>query len=134
MQATTEFVWPTTLDLPGYHPVTRPHSKQVREAARLILESRKPVLYVGGGVIRAGASDRRNQVGAGQPRSSSATRKARSRAWRPTEIRFGWSNESPMAANLQFVLFGEGNVPWMVRELILKAEHDVTRQPRVIIG
>ncbi len=27
---------------------------------------------------------------------------------RPPEIHFGWSNESPLAANLQFVLFGEG--------------------------
>ncbi len=36
--------------------MTRPHGKQIREAARLILESRRPVLYVGGGVIRAGAS------------------------------------------------------------------------------
>ena len=42
--------------LPGYRPVTRPHAKQIREAARLILEARRPVLYVGGGVIRAGAS------------------------------------------------------------------------------
>jgi len=53
---------------------------------------------------------------------------------RPPEIHFGWSNESPLAANLQFVLFGEGNVPWMVRELILKAQPDPAKQPRVIIG
>ena len=56
LQATTTFDWPTELSLPGYRPVTRPHAKQIREAARLILESRRPVLYVGGGVIRAGAS------------------------------------------------------------------------------
>ena len=56
LQAFTEFNWPTSVDLPGYHPVTRPHAKQVREAARLIVESRQPVLYVGGGVIRANAS------------------------------------------------------------------------------
>ena len=56
LQGMTEFVWPTQIDLPGYHPVTRPHSKQVREAARMILDAKKPVLYVGGGVIRAGAS------------------------------------------------------------------------------
>jgi acetolactate synthase-1/2/3 large subunit len=37
--------------------VTRPHGKQVREAARLILESKRPVLYVGGGVIKARATD-----------------------------------------------------------------------------
>ena len=52
----TTFRWPTELNLPGYRPVTRPHSKQIREAARLILASRRPVLYVGGGVIRARAS------------------------------------------------------------------------------
>ncbi len=56
LQATTDFSWPVPFDLPGYHPVTRPHARQVREAARLISESRRPVLYVGGGVIKARAS------------------------------------------------------------------------------
>jgi len=56
LQAMTTYRWPTELSLPGYRPVTRPHAKQIREAARLILESRRPVLYVGGGVIRAKAS------------------------------------------------------------------------------
>ena len=56
LTAQTTFAWPTSLDLPGYRPTTRPHAKQVREAARLITESRRPVLYVGGGTIRAGAS------------------------------------------------------------------------------
>jgi acetolactate synthase I/II/III large subunit len=56
MQAMTDFNWPVPFDLPGYHPVTRPHARQVREAARLIAESRRPVLYVGGGVIKARAS------------------------------------------------------------------------------
>src|ERR1700712_2502413 len=55
-QAMTTFAWPTELSLPGYRPVTRPHTKQIREATRLILESRRPVLYVGGGVIRARAA------------------------------------------------------------------------------
>ncbi len=55
MQATTEFTWPVPFDLPGYHPVTRPHSRQVREAARMITEAKRPVLYVGGGVIKADA-------------------------------------------------------------------------------
>jgi acetolactate synthase I/II/III large subunit len=56
MQAMTEFAWPVPYDLPGYHPVTRPHARQVREAARLIVESKRPVLYVGGGVIKAHAA------------------------------------------------------------------------------
>jgi acetolactate synthase I/II/III large subunit len=55
MQAMTEFDWPREIDLPGYRPVGRPHGKQVREAARLIVDSRRPVLYVGGGVVRAQA-------------------------------------------------------------------------------
>ena len=56
LQASSSFVWPTQLDLPGYRPVTKPHGKQVREAARLIAESKRPVLYVGGGVLKAQAS------------------------------------------------------------------------------
>ena len=56
LQARTTFDWPPRFDLPGYHPVTRPHAKQIREAARLIAQSRQPVLYVGGGVIKADAS------------------------------------------------------------------------------
>jgi hypothetical protein len=53
---------------------------------------------------------------------------------RPPELHFGWSNESPLAANLNFLLFGEGNVPWMVRALLQKAEPDPDKRPRVIIG
>lgn len=57
-----------------------------------------------------------------------------SKVGKPPEIHFGWSAESPMAANLGFLLFGEGNVPWMVRELIQHAEPKPERQPRVVIG
>jgi acetolactate synthase-1/2/3 large subunit len=62
MQADTTFSWPQTLDLPGYHPVTKPHAKQIREAARLLATARRPVLYVGGGVIRSGASAELRQL------------------------------------------------------------------------
>jgi acetolactate synthase-1/2/3 large subunit len=52
-----EFNWPPDTDafISGYKPVTHPHGKQVTAAAELILSSSKPILYVGGGVIRAGA-------------------------------------------------------------------------------
>lgn len=53
---------------------------------------------------------------------------------RPPEIHFDWSNESPLASNLHFLLMGEGNVPWMVHALIRTAEPNPLRQPRVIIG
>ncbi len=56
LQADTIFQWPNELALPGYRPTTRPHNKQVREAARLIAEAERPVLYIGGGVIKADAS------------------------------------------------------------------------------
>ena len=64
LQAQTTFTWPTELQLPGYRPVTTPHSKQIREAVRLMKESRRPVLYVGGGVIRAAASGELAQLAA----------------------------------------------------------------------
>ncbi|MEN9713837.1 MAG: hypothetical protein RLZZ164_501 [Actinomycetota bacterium] len=54
--AKVPFVWPPKVELPGYKPVTKPHGKQVQAAAQMIAESAKPVLYVGGGVVRAGAA------------------------------------------------------------------------------
>ncbi len=57
LQAATTFAWPPTMDLPGYRPTLHPHGKQIREAARLITEAKRPVLYVGGGVLKAGATD-----------------------------------------------------------------------------
>ncbi len=55
LTAQTPFVWPPRMDLPGYRPTTQPHGKQIREAAALIAEAKRPVLYVGGGVVKAGA-------------------------------------------------------------------------------
>lgn len=64
LQAQTTFAWPDELHLPGYRPVTTPHARQIKEAVRLIREARRPVLYVGGGVIRAGASRELAQLAA----------------------------------------------------------------------
>jgi len=55
-QAMAPFVWPVELDLPGYRPVTKAHGKQIQAAADLIAEAKQPVFYVGGGIIRSGAS------------------------------------------------------------------------------
>ncbi len=57
LQGQCTFSWPPKIDLPGYKPNTKPHSRQVREAAKLIATARKPVLYVGGGVIRGEATE-----------------------------------------------------------------------------
>ena len=55
-QAKAPFIWPPKIDLPGYRPVTKAHGKQIQAAATLLSEAKKPVLYVGGGVIRGRAS------------------------------------------------------------------------------
>jgi acetolactate synthase-1/2/3 large subunit len=55
-QKSAPFVWTGNIDLPGYRPVTKAHGKQIQAAAQLLAEAERPVLYVGGGVIRAGAS------------------------------------------------------------------------------
>ncbi len=62
LQERTTFSWPVELRLPGYRPTTRPHGKQIREAAKLICTARKPVLYVGGGVLKAEASAQLRQL------------------------------------------------------------------------
>ncbi|KAB1503900.1 acetolactate synthase large subunit [Corynebacterium sp. 320] len=55
--AELDFVWPPVYDLPGYRPVTTPHSRQIEEAAKLISAAERPTLYIGGGVIKSDATD-----------------------------------------------------------------------------
>ncbi|MDQ6657021.1 MAG: acetolactate synthase large subunit [Actinomycetota bacterium] len=56
LQQQTTFSWPPEINLPGYRPTARPHSGQIIAAAKLIVAARRPVLYVGGGVIKADAA------------------------------------------------------------------------------
>ena len=56
LQKETNFVWPTSINLPGYHPQLTPDSGAITDAAALITQSSKPVFYVGGGVIKANAN------------------------------------------------------------------------------
>ncbi|APT86673.1 acetolactate synthase 1 catalytic subunit [Corynebacterium flavescens] len=51
-----DYSFPARFDLPGYKPTTTPHPRQISQAVKLIAKSEKPVLYVGGGVIKAEAS------------------------------------------------------------------------------
>jgi hypothetical protein len=53
---------------------------------------------------------------------------------RPPEIHFGWTEETPVSGMLGFLLFGEGNVPWMVRELLRRAEPNPDKRPLIIIA
>jgi acetolactate synthase-1/2/3 large subunit len=56
LQAKTIFTWPTELQLPGYNPIVDANRQSLAEAAELISKSQSPVLYVGGGMIKANAS------------------------------------------------------------------------------
>src|ERR1041385_3986739 len=52
----------TSIHLPGYKVFTEGHTGQIRRAAQLILESRRPMVYAGGGIIAAGASEELRQL------------------------------------------------------------------------
>ena len=56
LQASAPFTWPDEIDLPGYRVAGKPHAKQVKEAARLIVGAQRPVFYVGGGVLKSRAA------------------------------------------------------------------------------
>jgi acetolactate synthase-1/2/3 large subunit len=62
LQADVEYVWPEKIALPGYRPTTKGNNRQVSEAVKLILAAKRPVLYVGGGVIKANATDELRQL------------------------------------------------------------------------
>jgi acetolactate synthase I/II/III large subunit len=62
LQGQCTFSWPPHMELPGYKPNTKPHNRQIHEAAKLIAAARKPVLYVGGGVIRGEATEQLREL------------------------------------------------------------------------
>jgi acetolactate synthase I/II/III large subunit len=51
-----EWYWPEKVELPGYKPNVKGHPRQIKDAARLIGEAERPVIYAGGGILNAGAS------------------------------------------------------------------------------
>ena len=56
LQKETTFNYPKNVSLAGYNPVLEPKQDAINDAAALIAQSKKPVLYVGGGVIKANAA------------------------------------------------------------------------------
>jgi acetolactate synthase-1/2/3 large subunit len=61
LQATMDWSWPSDADvtasLPGYRPTTKGHARMIKEAAGLISSSRRPIIYAGGGILKARAAD-----------------------------------------------------------------------------
>ncbi|MCC5952333.1 MAG: acetolactate synthase large subunit [Acidimicrobiia bacterium] len=52
-----EWYWPESVDLPGYQPLGAGDPEAIRRAAELILEARQPVIYAGGGILKARAAE-----------------------------------------------------------------------------
>ncbi|MDD5436071.1 MAG: biosynthetic-type acetolactate synthase large subunit, partial [Candidatus Omnitrophica bacterium] len=52
-----EFIYPDKVDIRGYNPTYRGHPGQIKRAAKAISEAKRPILYVGGGVISSNASE-----------------------------------------------------------------------------
>ena len=61
--ATTEFKYPDTVEIRGYKPTIEGHPKQVEKAVSLILAAKRPVIYVGGGVILGNAAEELTTLG-----------------------------------------------------------------------
>ncbi len=60
--ATMDWYWPEKIDLPGYKPNVKGHPRQIKEAARYITDARQPVIYAGGGILNAGASEQLREL------------------------------------------------------------------------
>jgi len=54
---TMDWEWPDRVDMPGYKPNLKGHPKQIKEAARVIGEAQRPVIYAGGGILKARAAE-----------------------------------------------------------------------------
>jgi acetolactate synthase-1/2/3 large subunit len=54
--------WPEGVDLPGYKPTMKGHPKQIKDAARLMGEAERPVIYAGGGILKARAAEALRQL------------------------------------------------------------------------
>ena len=61
LQNSMTWHWPSdeeVLDsLPGYKPVSKGHPRMIKEAARMILDAKQPIIYAGGGILKARAAD-----------------------------------------------------------------------------
>lgn len=57
-----DWYWPDEIDMPGYKPTIRGHRGMIKEAARLICAAERPVIYAGGGILKARASEALRQL------------------------------------------------------------------------
>jgi acetolactate synthase-1/2/3 large subunit len=84
------FSYPESVDLPGWKPPRRGHPKQIRAAARHLAAAERPVLYVGGGVLNAHATDELLQLAEAGALPVVTTLMAKSAFPESHELHFGW--------------------------------------------
>ena len=89
-EAELDFVYPDTVDLPGWKPPTKVHPLQIREAARAVAKAEKPVLYVGGGTLNADACDELRLLAEAGRLPVITTLMGKSAFPESHELHFGW--------------------------------------------
>jgi acetolactate synthase-1/2/3 large subunit len=89
-EAPLEFAWPETVELPGWKPPRRVHTRQVREAAQRLAAAERPVLYVGGGVLNAHAEDELRELAELGSLPVVTTLMAKSAFPESHDLHFGW--------------------------------------------
>jgi acetolactate synthase-1/2/3 large subunit len=100
-EAATEFRYPDQVDLPGWRPPTRVHSRQVAEAAKRIVAAERPVLYVGGGTLNADACAELLELAEVGRLPVVTTLMAKSAFPETHELHFGWPGmHGPKWSNL----------------------------------
>ena len=60
--AKTEYIYPRTVSLRSYNPTVKGHSGQIKKAAKLLLEAKRPIIYSGGGVTTAGGEEQLREL------------------------------------------------------------------------
>jgi acetolactate synthase-1/2/3 large subunit len=100
-EAAVDFRYPDEVDLPGWRPPTRGHTRQIAEAARRIAEAERPVLYVGGGTLNADACAELLEVAEAGRLPVVTTLMAKSAFPETHELHFGWPGmHGPKWSNL----------------------------------
>jgi acetolactate synthase-1/2/3 large subunit len=60
--AKTEYIYPRTVSMRSYNPTVKGHSGQIKKAAKLLLQAKRPIIYTGGGVTTAGGEEQLREL------------------------------------------------------------------------
>jgi acetolactate synthase-1/2/3 large subunit len=100
-EAELDFRYPDSVDLPGWRPPAKVHPLQIREAARVLAQAEKPVLYVGGGTLNGNACDELRELAEAGRLPVITTLMGKSAFPETHELHFGWPGmHGPKWSNL----------------------------------